>query len=87
MKRLSMRKAINAKCRDCIYDELAAGSAAVQIELCESIDCPLWPVRPIRAHRIQYSAAVLDEIGLTQEIAAARLAHPKNPTLIRRTAS
>ena len=75
---MSLRRAINDKCRDCIADELATGSAAVQIELCPSVACPLWPVRPVRAQRIPYSVAVLAEQGLSEEGAAARLAEPKN---------
>ena len=75
---MSLRAAINAKCRDCIVDELAAGSAAVQIELCACFDCPLWPVRKVRpeADRGAYSAPVCDEQGLSPALAAFRLAHP-----------
>ena len=76
---MSLRKSINAKCRDCCYDELAVGSAAVQVELCESVDCPLWMVRPVRSARIPYSAAVLAEYSLTAKEAAERLAQPRNP--------
>ena len=39
---MSLRAAINAKFRDCLVDELAAGKAAGQIELCA---CFGWPVR------------------------------------------
>lgn len=75
---MGLRAAINAKCRDCIVDELAAGSAAVQVELCACYGCPLWPVRKVRpeADRGPYSAPVLAEQGLTPELAAFRLAHP-----------
>jgi hypothetical protein len=44
---MSLRAAINAKCRDCICDPLDAGSAAQQIACCVVLDCPLHPVRPI----------------------------------------
>ena len=60
-------------------DELAAGSAAVQVELCPSVECPLWPVRPIRQQRIPYSAAVVVEYGMTEREADARLREPRNP--------
>ena len=76
---MSLRGAINAKCRDCIYDEAAAGSAAVQIELCASWDtCALWPVRRVRPEgiRVPYSASVCEEQGLSSAMAAFRLAHP-----------
>ena len=75
---MSLRAAINAKCRDCIYDEGAAGSAAVQIELCACYDCPLWPVRRVRPGnvRMPYSEPVCEELGLTETMAAFRLANP-----------
>ena len=73
---MSLRAAINAKCRDCIVDELAAGSAAVQVELCACFDCPLWPVRAVRPVRVPYSGPVCDEQGLSEALAAFRLAHP-----------
>lgn len=43
---MSLRTAINAKCKDCIYDPLAkAGTWREQIAQCSAKDCPLWPVR------------------------------------------
>lgn len=45
--RPSMRQAINAKCKECIYDPLAGlGSWRQQVEGCCSVNCPLYPVRP-----------------------------------------
>ena len=73
---MGLRKAINAKCRDCIFDECAAGSAAVQVELCASYDCPLWPVRPVRKEPVPYSAPVVAEQQLSPELALWRLEHP-----------
>jgi len=46
---MSLRNAINAKCRECIHDPLDKGSAAQQIACCMIHDCPLHPVRPITA--------------------------------------
>lgn len=43
---LSLRKSINAKCRDCIYDPLGGGTWRAQVAQCSAIRCPLWPVRP-----------------------------------------
>ena len=43
---MGLRKAINGKCRDCNYDDLAAGTYLQQITLCSSPDCPLYEVRP-----------------------------------------
>lgn len=46
---MSLRKAINAKCRECICDPLDAGTAAQQIACCVASHCPLHSVRPITA--------------------------------------
>lgn len=44
----SLRKAINAKCKDCIYDPLSGlGTWRQQTEACPAKTCPLWPVRPV----------------------------------------
>jgi hypothetical protein len=42
----SLRKAIDAKCRECIYDRLAGGTWRAQTHACELTKCALWPVRP-----------------------------------------
>ena|GEM_PF-5759265 len=43
----SLRKAINGKCRDCIFDPKSGlGTWRQQTEGCTSVDCPLFPVRP-----------------------------------------
>lgn len=43
---MSLRKAIDAKCKDCIYDPCCGGGTwREQIAQCSSIDCPLWPIR------------------------------------------
>ncbi len=44
---MSLREAINAKCREFTYDPLDVGGASHQIAACISGDCPLHPVRPI----------------------------------------
>lgn len=45
---LSLRKAINEKCKSCGYDPLAGqGAWRQQIEACTIKVCPLWPVRPL----------------------------------------
>ena len=43
---MSLRKAINAMCRSCIYDPSNGGTCAQQIRDCTVRACPLWPVRP-----------------------------------------
>lgn len=48
-KRPSMRKAINEKCRECIYDSTAigAGTWRKQVGDCTSYGCPLFELRPM----------------------------------------
>ena len=43
---MSMRKAINEKCRDCIYDKCAPGNWRQQVEACAIVACSLYPYRP-----------------------------------------
>lgn len=46
--RPSLRAAINAMCRSCIYDPgNGNGTWREQVEQCSSGNCPLHPVRPI----------------------------------------
>lgn len=42
----SMRKAVNAKCYDCIFDNKAGGTWREQVRNCEQSICPLYQVRP-----------------------------------------
>lgn len=43
----SLRKAIDAKCKDCIYDPYSGeGHWRQQVEACTSGNCPLYDVRP-----------------------------------------
>jgi len=43
---VSLRAAINAKCKDCIYDDQAPGRWREQVSACHIVSCPLYPVRP-----------------------------------------
>ena len=52
---MSLRKAVNAKCRQCTYDPFDAGTAAQQIAVCIDSDCPLHPVRPLTTKRLPIS--------------------------------
>ena len=43
---MSLRKAIDDKCRDCIHDPLCGGGTwREQVAQCSAYRCPLWPVR------------------------------------------
>ena len=43
---MSLRNAINLKCKDCIYDPEVEGGWIQQVSLCELSACPLWEHRP-----------------------------------------
>lgn len=44
----SMKKCIEDKCKDCIYDSAIPGTWREQVENCRSEKtCALWPVRPM----------------------------------------
>ncbi len=44
---MSLRAAINAFCKSCIYDPIGgSGTWRQQVEACTSYRCPLYPVRP-----------------------------------------
>lgn len=43
---MSLRAAIDTKCKDCIYDPRCGGGTwREQIAQCSCVDCPLWSVR------------------------------------------
>lgn len=43
---MSLRKAINDKCRDCIWDPTGRGTWREQVFMCAVPECPLYSVRP-----------------------------------------
>lgn len=48
MSRLSLRAAINAMCRSCLYDPgNGNGGWREQVQSCSSSNCALHPVRPM----------------------------------------
>ena len=59
---MSLRKAVNAKCRQCTYDPFDAGTAAQQIAVCIDSDCPLHPVRPLTTATANFSARAITSI-------------------------
>lgn len=52
---VSLRKAVNAKCRECTYDPLNVGTPAQQIAVCIDSDCPLQPSEPLESKRLPIS--------------------------------
>lgn len=50
---MTRQKAINAKCKDCIYDpKCGGGTWRQQTEACTIKTCALWPYRPKSATRV-----------------------------------
>lgn len=43
---MSLRDAINSKCKECIYDPHAEGNWRQQVTSCTSPNCPLFPHSP-----------------------------------------
>lgn len=44
---MSLRRAINDKCKECSFDPIGGnGTWRQQTAACTSKTCPLWPVRP-----------------------------------------
>lgn len=72
----SMARAIRDKCRDCCYDELAAGTWLMQVEACTCFACPLWPVHPIRKPGGPWPGTVIQEMGVSDAYAAFRAENP-----------
>jgi len=47
MKGRSLRRAIDTKCSDCIFDPLVRGNWRQQVTLCTCTNCSLWDYRPV----------------------------------------
>jgi len=62
---MSLRKAINAKCKECIYDSYSKGTWRKQTAECTSYKCSLYPFRPtpIDTSSKQRRAVIASELG------------------------
>ena len=71
---MTRQQAINAKCKDCIYDDLADGTWRMQVEQCELTTCALHLYRPVSRSNMPSkaaSAAVQPHYGpIRQEVMA-----------------
>ena len=47
MSKHSLRQCINDNCKNCIYDDTAAGTWLQQVTLCSVKSCALYSVRPV----------------------------------------
>ena len=45
MTKPSLRRAVNAFCKGCLYDPNATGTWREQVAACSDAKCALWPVR------------------------------------------
>ena len=59
---MKLRKCVNQNCKNCIYDNLAAGTWLQQATLCSVISCASYDVRPKTARPIPKS--VLSYYGI-----------------------
>ena len=66
---MSLRKAVNAKCRECLYDPLSGlGNWRQQVSACTSSECPLFPVRPkSRPHTERVSRGTVKAVFSPQD--------------------
>ena len=48
IKKPSRKQAINAMCKDCIYDPTNGGTWLEQVTACTSTECPLYQLRPCK---------------------------------------
>ena len=62
----SLRKAINDHCRQCIYDNLAAGTWKQQVTLCSVYSCALYDVRPQTTSTIPVSVLSYYGVNLAE---------------------
>ena len=52
-----LRKCVDLNCKQCIYDPGQPGTWRQQVTLCNILNCPMHPVRPITKYRIPGSVA------------------------------
>lgn len=62
---MSLRKAVNQNFKNCIFDNLAAGTWRQQVTLCSVNSCALYDVRPRTSSSIPKS--VLSYYGIKNE--------------------
>ena len=63
---MSLRKRIDKKCKDCIYDSACPGSWRQQVALCSIESCPFWDIRakptsPIPVSTLRWYGVDLDQ--------------------------
>jgi hypothetical protein len=80
-RKIGLRAAIDAKCRDCIYDpKCGGGTWREQVAQCSAISCPLWPVRP-EPKSGPFENCPRDPATVSQEWLAKRIGEALSPPL------
>ena len=75
---VSLRRSINAKCKECIYDPSCGGGTwREQVAKCSSTGCPLWPVRPFPQAGSSLASAPRDPLCLPEGWLARPIDSPK----------
>lgn len=83
---MTRQEAIDAKCKDCNYDDKDVGTWREQVESCTAKDCSLWEHRPLTSGTIKanleakVAAMTPEELAkfkIKQEGARVRLAKAK----------
>lgn len=69
----SLKKAVEAKCKDCTYDQAAPGTWREQVEQCTVRACALWPVRPVSVATITLQRKLRAESGVNLDALVAGL--------------
>ena len=59
----SLKKCIEAKCKDCTYDQSQPGTWREQTEMCTVRTCPLWVVRPMTVATVNANRKVRAEVS------------------------
>lgn len=77
---MSLRNAVNAKCRECTHDAAAPGTWREQVAQCSVIRCALWPVRPAPVSGPfadpPRDPATVERVWLARPVGSANSGHP-----------
>lgn len=52
-KKMTLRKAANEMCKNCVYDKAEKGTWREQVEACNCVTCPLYAHRPLSGEGIK----------------------------------
>ena len=64
----SLRKSINEKCKECIYDEFGEGNWRQQVTACTMPDCALYAVRPLSKPKPVKTPELVPQLAVEGEL-------------------